>query len=87
MPLIELVPPSVLPRGTKIGRPSIFSCGSEKNRQLTLRWLGSRMMPAGTWMKGLRSGGPASSRQTETDGSSVSRLAITAPAEPAPMTT
>ena len=44
-------------------------------------------MPAGMWMKGLRSGGPASSRQTETEGSSLNRLAITAPAEPAPITT
>ena len=87
MALIELVPPRVLPRGTKICRPSMVCCGLEKNRQLTLRWLGRRMTPIGTWMKGLRSGGPASSRQTETEGSSLNRLAMTAPADPAPITT
>ena len=42
---------------------------------------------AGILMLGLRSLPPASSRSTRTPGSSVSRLASTQPAEPAPTIT
>ena len=41
--------------------------------------------PAGMWMKGCQSRGPASSSRTLRAGSAESRLASTQPAEPAPM--
>ena len=46
-----------------------------------------RAKPAGTWMRGCRSGPPASIRVTVTSGSSERRAAITHPAEPAPTMT
>ena len=42
--------------------------------------------PAGQWISTLVSGGPASSRATCTEGSSLRRAASTQPAEPPPMT-
>ncbi len=45
------------------------------------------MKPTGTWISGFQSRPPASIRMTRTDGSSVSRLARTQPAEPAPTIT
>src|ERR1044072_7246721 len=42
------------------------------------------MKPAGIWMKGCQSEGPASSTQTVVFSSSLRRLASTLPAEPAP---
>ena len=47
----------------------------------------SQIMNIGTWISGLRSGGPASSRQTVCRPSSLSRSASTQPAEPPPITT
>lgn len=43
-------------------------------------------MPAGIFTRMLVSLPPASTRQTLTDGSALSRLATTQPAEPAPTT-
>jgi hypothetical protein len=48
------------------------------------RLLTSRANPAGMWMNGLRSRGPASSSSTRQRGSALSRLASTQPADPAP---
>ena len=45
------------------------------------------MKPAGIWMKGCQSHGPASRTQTVTFSSSLSREANTLPADPAPTMT
>ena len=86
MPLIELVPPSVLPRGHCSRRSPDPGSASLKKFQLILGLLRTRRTPAGMWIIGSRSGGPASSSTTR-DPSSLSRLATTQPADPAPITT
>lgn len=45
------------------------------------------MKPAGRWIKGCRSGGPASSTAAVTSGSSLNQLVGTQAAEPAPSIT
>src|SRR6516162_8055454 len=84
MPLIELDPPRVLPRGTGSERPLRFGSGSVSNRQLYRGLLRSFMKPTGTSIHIESSGGPASSSRTCACGSSEMRLAITQPAEPPP---
>ena len=68
-------------------RPPVISSGSVLNCQVTAGSASVLMKPAGMWMKGLRSGGPASSTQTVTEGSALSRLASTEPAAPEPTMT
>ena len=84
MPLIELEPPSVLPRGIGIERPFTLASGSLEKVQLKRGLLSSLVKPAGMLIHMESSGGPASSRSTLMPGFSVSRLARTQPAEPAP---
>ncbi len=85
MPLIELVPPSVLPRGHCSRRPAVPGSPSLMKFQLMRGLLSTRSTPAGMWIHGSRSGGPASSSTTRAP-SSERRLATTHPADPAPMT-
>ena len=87
MPLIELEPPSVRPWVVGIARPPLPSDGSVLNCQVKSGLNSILMNPAGTWMYGCRSGGPASSTQTVAPGSSVSRCASTEPAAPLPTMT
>ena len=87
MPLIAEEPPRTLPRGTEIARPSRAFCGAVVNSQLCRASLVSFITPKGTVIKGLRSAGPASIRQTVTRGSADRRLASTAPEDPAPTMT
>ena len=68
-------------------RPPVLAVGSVLNCQVQDGSTSVLMKPAGMWIQGLRSGGPASSTQTVTPGSSVSRLASTEPAAPAPTMT
>jgi hypothetical protein len=70
-----------------IRRPPVISSGSVLNCQVTSGLAKVLMKPAGIWMKGLRSGGPASSTQTVTPGSALSRFASTEPAAPEPTMT
>ncbi len=84
MPLIELEPPRTLPRGIGIGRLPLLASGSESNSQLTAGMSIVLVKPAGIWIQMLLSLPPASSSRTVVFGSSVSRLASTQPAEPAP---
>src|SRR5215831_3765653 len=83
MALIALEPPSTLPRGQKIWRPSRWGSASVQYAQsISLR---ARVRQAeGRWMSGLVSGPPASRRSTVVAGSSVKRWASTQPADPAP---
>ncbi len=86
MPLIELDPPSTLPRGQWIARPAVPAEPSAEKFQFTTGCRSSFSTPAGIWIQMLRSGGPASSRITRAP-VSERRLAMTQPAEPAPITT
>ena len=87
MPLMALEPPSVRPCGMKTARSAEPGLGSDLNCQV-MRGLNRILMtPPGMRIMGSVSFGPASSRQTETVGSSVSRLASTQPAGPAPTIT
>ena len=86
MPLIELEPPSVRPRGQSMRRsPEPFS-GSVVKFQFTSGLRISERMPAGMWIIGCQSLGPASSRITEAP-VSLRRAATVQPADPAPTTT
>ncbi len=87
MPLTDEPPPSVRPCVVEIGRPPVRSVGSVLNCQVQDGSNSVLMKPAGMWMYGLRSGGPASSTHTVVVPSSVSRLASTQPAAPAPTMT
>ncbi len=87
MPLIELEPPKVRPRGQGMRRPAMPSSASISKFQLKDLWLSSRVKPAGMSIHIDLSRGPASSSSTLTFGSSVSRLASTQPAEPPPTMT
>ncbi len=87
MPLTEEDPPSVRPCTVLIRRPAVISSGSVLNCQVTPGSARVLMKPAGMWMNGLRSGGPASRTQTVVVPSAVSRLASTEPAAPEPMMT
>jgi hypothetical protein len=81
--LIELEPPSSLPRGTGITRLLVPGSGSEKWRQFAAGL--SISMPK---LTGTRDHGwlarPASSSSTRVRSFSVRRLASVAPAEPPP---
>jgi ferric-dicitrate binding protein FerR (iron transport regulator) len=55
-----------------------------EKRQLPCGICAIKAKPAGQWMSTLLSTGPASMRQTLTDGSSLSLAARTQPAEPPP---
>ena len=86
MPLIDDEPPITRPRGHDTRRPSMCGSGSVSYAQLYV-WLCSGYANAdGMWISTLRSGGPASTTSTLTSGCSVSRLASTQPADPAPTT-
>jgi hypothetical protein len=86
MPLIELEPPSVRPRGHSMRRSPVPFSGSVVKFQLTSGLRISERMPAGMWIMGCQSEGPASSSTTEAP-VSERRAAATQPAEPAPTTT
>ena len=86
MPLIALVPPSTLPEGKGMRRLPRPGTGSDCRRQLSFGWVSRRVKPAGMWMNGLVSFGPASSSSTRLRGSSARRAATAAPPEPEPMT-
>ena len=64
MPLIELVPPSTLPRGWYIVRPLSSASGSLSKRQLTLGSTKVFAYPIGVWIQKLLSSPPASSNST-----------------------
>ncbi len=68
-------------------RPPVLSVGSVENCQVTDGSQSVLVKPAGTWIHGLRSGGPASSTQTRAALSSESRFARMEPAAPAPTIT
>src|ERR1700751_4895082 len=86
MPLIEDEPPSVRPRGHSMRRsPEPFS-GSVVKFQFTSGLRNSERMPAGIWIIGCQSLGPASSRITDAPVSD-NRAATVQPAEPAPTIT
>ena len=80
------VPPSARPRGIARRLPCSSGSGSDSNCQVPIRPSATRGKASGMSCSGWRSGGPASSSSTDTAGSSLSRAATTAPAEPAPMT-
>ena len=83
------VPPSILPRGTIIRpptRPLPTPPASPVNIQSVVGSFCSEATAAGISSAG-GGGPPASSRHTLTSGSSVSRAATTAPADPAPTIT
>ena len=86
MPLIELEPPRVRPRGHSMRRSPVPFSGSVVKFQLTRGLRISDRMPAGIWIIGCQSLGPASSRMTDAPVSDR-RDATTHPAEPAPTTT
>ena len=85
MPLTEVEPPSVLPRGQNIGWP-LRTAGSDLASKHQSYFLLNMKKPKapGVWMSSKLSFGPASSRQTLTAGSRDRRLASTQPAAPAP---
>jgi hypothetical protein len=85
MPLIELDPPSIFPRGTGNARPLVLASGSAAYSQLAAGLLISLAKPIGIWDQGWLAG-PASSSSTLFLGSADSRFATTAPADPAPTT-
>ena len=85
--MIELDPPRVLPRGANTRRPPVHSLGSIEKHQFTRASWKVLMKPAGIWMNGCQSRGPASSTATVVPGSSLNRLASTEPADPAPTIT
>ena len=87
MPLMELEPPSTRPCTVAICRPPVFSVGSVRNCQVTSGLAIVLMNPAGMWIHGLLSGGPASSTHTVAPASSERRVASTEPAAPAPTIT
>ena len=87
MPLIEPEPPSTLPRGTGIRRPSSFGCGVVVNPQFRRFVAIAAPTSAGAWMKGWLSSPPASSTQTRVPGSSAKRPASAQPPVPAPTIT
>ena len=86
MPLIEEVPPSTRPRGQWMARLPDDASGSLAYIQLTRASCSRLRTPAGMWMNGWRSGGPASSSATVAP-PSLRRSASTQPAEPAPTMT
>ncbi|QYU69002.1 NAD-glutamate dehydrogenase [Leptolyngbya sp. 15MV] len=87
IPLVELDPPSTLPRTQNSGwRLSPALRLATKGQT----WAGlprTLAIPRGTWISGLRSGGPASISSTRLPGSAESRSASTQPAVPAPTIT
>ena len=87
MPLMELEPPSTLPRGMGILRLAVPSSGVVSKHQFTLGRSIIFQKPTGTWMSGLQSRPPASNSSTVWRPLAVRRLASTQPAEPAPTTT
>ena len=84
MPLIELLPPSTLPRGQGSLRFSRVGSGSDLNRQSNRGLPIALVSAAGIRMKGDLSDPPASSSNTLLPGSADRRLASTQPADPAP---
>ena len=88
MPLIELDPPGILPRGQYTFWLLTCSCGSVKNGHTYLEFCSSRPMPKGVrTQKSLWWAPPASSSSTLVSGRSASLWAKAAPDEPAPTTT
>ncbi len=87
MPLTEDDPPSVRPCVVAMPRPPVSGVGSVLNCQVNSGSNRVLVNPAGMWIQGFLSGGPASSTQTVTPSSSVSRFASTEPAAPAPTMT
>ena len=87
MPLIAELPPSTLPRRTDTTRPSSPACGEDLYSQVWRGSFASHITPSGIPISGLRSGGPASIRQTRSRLSALSRLASTSPDDPAPTIT
>jgi hypothetical protein len=86
MPLIDELPPRVRPWGQNTLRRPARGCGMVATSQA----YGPRQsmgVPAGIWISGASSGGPASSSMTRVAGSSLSRAASTHPALPAPAMT
>src|ERR1700680_4538290 len=86
MPLIELEPPSTLPRGQNTLRPLAPASGSVSKHQLTDGAAKVLPKPSGIGIQRLVSSPPASSKITRVPGSSESRAATVQPAEPAPTT-
>ncbi len=68
-----------------MARPLVPGSGSARNFQVRVSWSSILKNPAGTWISGFQSLPPASINRTVTAGSSLSRLASTQPADPAPM--
>ena len=86
MPLIELEPPMTRPRGHSMRRSPVPFSGSVVKFQLTSGLRISDRIPAGMWIIGCQSVGPASSSTTDAP-VSLRRAATVQPAEPAPKTT
>ena len=84
---MEVDPPSVLPCGSGMRLPLVRSVGSELNCHANFGLKITLMKPAGSLSHGWLSGGPASSTQTLTFGSSLKRAATMEPAAPLPTIT
>jgi len=70
-----------------MARPLVPGSGSALKPQVKLGWSSNFMNPAGMWISGFQSRPPASINTTRVAGSSLSRLASTQPADPAPTIT
>ena len=79
------MPPSTFPRGKCIERSAAKRCGAVANLQSS-RVRQSVPDSPGTWVRQSLAT-PASTRVTVTPGSSLSRAAMTQPADPPPTTT
>jgi hypothetical protein len=87
IPLTEFEPPSTLPRGAGMLRPSANGSGSVMKPHDRSGSLNASRHASGIGMRVyLRSSSPASSNRTLILGSSLRRAASTQPAEPPPTT-
>ena len=86
MALIELEPPSILPRGTISRRPFRVGSGSAMNFQFARSSPMALKASAGMMTSKRLSLPPASRRSTLIARSALSRFASTQPADPAPIT-
>ena len=86
MPLTEPEPPSVRPCVVAMARPAVQSVGTVVKGQVMSVLNSVLTKPAGMWMKGLLSTGPASSTHTVAP-VALRRLAMTEAAVPPPTIT
>ena len=73
-----------MPLGMSITLPAVPQLGSDLNNQFTFGLVRVYIKPAGIWINGFQSGGPASSKQTLYFPSALNLFAKTHPDQPAP---